>query len=132
MIYLLCFGNPYLEDDNLALNIADSLIKDKIPNIKTVKCVSPEEVLHYTEKKFYILDVVKNLKEVCLINDIDKLKANNFVSLHDFDLGFFLKLMKETGKITNINIIGIPQQGNIDQIKKEVLNLLPIQVQESE
>ncbi|NQU78481.1 hypothetical protein HQ545_01805 [Candidatus Woesearchaeota archaeon] len=131
MLYLLCFGNPYLEDDNLALKIADDMIDDKIPGIEIVKCVSPEEVLHYTGKDFFILDVVKDLDDVILINDIDKLKANNLVSLHDFDLGFFLKLMKETGKIEKVNIIGIPQKGSVEDIKKKVINLLPIQSQEN-
>ncbi len=124
MLYILAFGNPYLNEDNFALKIADSIVEDKIKNIEVIKCVSPEEVIHYTEKDFVILDVVKDLKDVILFDDIDRLKANSIISLHDFDLGFFLKLMKETGKLEKVNIIGIPQQGNEENIKKQVLTLI--------
>ena len=38
------------------------------------------------------------------------------MSLHDFDLGFFLSLMKELGINKKIKIIGIPENGNIKEI----------------
>jgi hydrogenase 3 maturation protease len=126
MLYLLAFGNPYLNQDNLALSIADAIITDKIKGLEVVKCISPEEVLNYTDKEFFILDVVKDAKEIIMIDDIDKLRSSNMVTLHDFDLGFFLKLMKETGQIEKVKIIGIPQQGDITQIKQKVISMLPI------
>lgn len=131
MLYLLAFGNPYLNEDNLALHVADAIIADDVKEIEIVKCVSPEEVLNYTGKDFVILDVVRGITEVMAINDIDRLKANGMVSLHDFDLGFFLKLMKETGQIEKVDIIGIPQQGEVTAIKKKVISLLPAQYQGS-
>ena len=124
MQYLLCFGNPYLAEDNLALEVGDAIIKDKIKGLEVIKCVAPDEVMSYIGKDFAILDVVKGIKKVTIIDDIDKLQSGSMVSLHDFDLGFFLKLMKETGKINNIKIIGIPQKGKILEIKKEVLGIL--------
>lgn len=132
MIYILCFGNPYLKEDNLAVQVADIIIAEKVPGIEIVKCISPDEILSYLDRDFVILDVVKDAKEVMLIDDIDRLKSGSIVSLHDFDLGFFLKLMKETGKIDKVRIIGIPQQGDIKDIKKDVITLLPIQGQGSE
>ena len=136
MLYLLCFGNPYLSEDNLALLVADLIIKEKIKGLEVIKCVSPDELLHYTDKNFIILDVVKGLTKTELINDIDTLKANNIVTLHDFDLGFFLKLMKETNKIDKdkIRIIGIPQHlknGSAKTLKDEVLRLIPIKTKHS-
>ncbi len=124
MLYLLAFGNPYLKEDNLALELADLIIADKVKGIEVIKCVSPEEVLQYTDKEFYILDVVKDLHEVRVFNDIDKINARNLVSMHDFDLGFFLKLMKETGKIDTVNIIGVPQEGDLKELKDEVLKII--------
>ena len=132
MLYILCFGNPYLEEDNLAIQVADLIIAEKVPGIEIIKCISPDEILSYLGKAFIILDVVKDAKDVMLIDDIEKLKSGSIVSLHDFDLGFFLKLMKETGKIGKVRIIGIPQQGDIKDIKKKVITLLPIQGQGSE
>jgi Ni,Fe-hydrogenase maturation factor len=124
MQYLLCFGNPYLAEDNLALEVGDAIIKDRIKGLEVVKCVAPDEVMNYLDKDFFILDVVKGIKKVMLIDDLDKLQSGSMVSLHDFDLGFFLKLMKETGKIDKIMIIGIPQNGAVNDFKKEVLGLL--------
>jgi Ni,Fe-hydrogenase maturation factor len=124
MKYLLAFGNPYLKEDNLALELADILIKEKIKGIEIVKCISPEEVMDYLDKDFYILDVVKGLKEVKMIDDINMLQSGKMVSLHDFDLGFFLKLMKETGKIDKVKIICIPQEGDVEKIKEEVIKIL--------
>ncbi len=126
MLYILAFGNPYLNEDNLALHIADSIIEDRIKGVEVVKCISPEEVLDYTDRDFVIIDVVKDLEEVTVIDSIDRLKAEGMVSLHDFDLGFFLKLMKETGQIDKVKIIGIPMKGDIKGIKKKVLELLRV------
>jgi Ni,Fe-hydrogenase maturation factor len=124
MVYLLCFGNPYLAEDNLALEVGDAIIKDKIKGLEIVKCVAPDEVMSYLGKDFVILDVVKGIKKVMMIDSIDRLQSGDMVSLHDFDLGFFLKLMKETGKIKDVKLIGIPQKGKIVDIKKEVLGML--------
>jgi Ni,Fe-hydrogenase maturation factor len=124
MQYLLAFGNPYLNEDNLALQVADLIIKDRIKGLEVVKCVSPDEVLGYTDKDFFILDVAEGAKQATLIDDIDKLKSRSLCTLHDFDLGFFLKLMKETGKLDKVRIICIPQKGDINNIKKDVLALL--------
>jgi Ni,Fe-hydrogenase maturation factor len=124
MLYLLCFGNPYLDEDNLALQVADLIVKDRIKGLEVIKCVSPDEILSYTDKDFFILDVAAGLDKVTLIDDIDKLKSGNMVSLHDFDLGFFLKLMKETGKLDKVRIICIPQKGNVEEIKEKVVALL--------
>jgi Ni,Fe-hydrogenase maturation factor len=124
MQYLLCFGNPYLSEDNLALEVGDAIIKDKIKGLEVIKCVAPDEVMSYIGKDFFILDVVKGMKKVMLISDIDRLQSGDLVSLHDFDLGFFLKLMKETGKIKDVKIIGIPQKGNLKDIKKEVIAMI--------
>ncbi len=121
MITVLCFGNEAIKEDSLAKEIADEL---KIDNVKFVKCNSVEDILSYSGE-IYIMDVVKGLKKAALIDDISKIKANKMVSLHDFDLGFFLRLMKEMGKIKKVNIIGIPMNGSKEEIKKQVTRLIP-------
>ena len=40
--------------------------------------------------------------------DIDALEFSVIFSLHDFDLSFFLKILKEAGKLDKARIIGIP------------------------
>ena len=117
MLYLLVFGNPYLKEDSLAVRIADLLIEDKIKGVEIIKCISPDELLNYFDKRFVILDVVKDARDVVVIDDIDRLQAGKIVSLHDFDLGFFLKLMKETGKMDKVTIIGVPQNAGKAELK---------------
>ena len=121
MITVLCFGNEFLKEDSLAKELADEIT---IEGVKFIKCNSPDEILDKDLDKVVILDVVKDLDKVILFDDIDKIKERKLYSMHDFDLGFFLKLMKKTKQITTIKIIGIPQNGEKDSIKKEIIKSL--------
>src|SRR3989344_2862480 len=97
------FGNEYLKEDSFAREVAEYV------DAEIVSCRSPDELLD-AEGPVRILDVVK---------DDESVKAQEMLSLHDFDLGFFLKLMKEMGMEKEIKIIGIPQRGNPQSIAKE-------------
>ena len=49
----------------------------------------------------------------------------NSVTCHDLDLGFYLKLMKSTGKITTVKIIALPYgNSNYAELKIKVENIL--------
>jgi len=109
------FGNEYLEEDKLSCEVSRHL-----EGYKTIHCRSPDELLEAEEDEILILDVVKNIKEPIVIKDINKIKTNNMLSLHDFDVGYFLKLIREMGMNKKIKIIGIPPQGNIKEIAKKV------------
>ena len=93
MITVLCFGNEYVHGDTLAKEIADEI---EIEGVNFIKCDNVNEVLSH-KGELYILDVAKGINEIKIFDDIDKLSVKNIMSLHDFDLGYFLKLMKETG-----------------------------------
>jgi|ETNmetMinimDraft_2_1059921.scaffolds.fasta_scaffold03093_4 Ni,Fe-hydrogenase maturation factor len=121
MTTILCFGNEFIKEDSLAKELADEI---KLTNINFIKCNSFNEIIECKDKNLFILDVVEDITEVIQIKDINQLKENKLFSLHDFDLGFFLKLMKSLGEIKNISIIGIPQKGNKEVIKKEVIKIL--------
>ncbi|MCP3682428.1 MAG: hypothetical protein GY861_07020 [bacterium] len=118
---VLCFGNEAIEEDNLALNLADEM---KLDNVKFVKCKGEDVINHKLNKDIYIMDVAKGIEEVKLIDDPDKLVDRNTVTAHDFDLSFFLKLAKETNKIKKLNIIAIPQKGDKEKIKSDIIKLL--------
>ncbi|MFC1648838.1 hypothetical protein ACFL1B_05250 [Nanoarchaeota archaeon] len=56
------------------------------------------------------MDVVQGIDEVKLFDDIETFEQHKPSSLHDFDLGFFLKLLKEAGQVKGkVTIIGVPQ-----------------------
>lgn len=111
------FGNPYLEQDNLGLEVAKWLP----PQFQPKYCKSPDDLLQATESELVILDVVRNIDKPILISKIEDLKTRKLTSLHDFDVGFFLHLMQQTGLAKHIKIIGVPQKGNAKQLAKEVV-----------
>ena len=61
-----------------------------------------------------------NADKVRLITEIDKIELNKACSLHDFDLGYNLKLMKKFGMIDNVRIIGVPSKYDKDKAIKEI------------
>ena len=102
------FGNEFLEDDKKAKEIASSL---EVPGVEFVKCQYAEELLDefLAGNDLVILDVVKGIKEVTVFDDISVFEQHKPSSLHDFDLGFFLKLLKEAGQLKGkVRIIGVP------------------------
>ncbi|MCB9359625.1 hypothetical protein H6503_06865 [Candidatus Woesearchaeota archaeon] len=115
-----CFGNEFLENDSFAKEIADEI---SFPGIEFVKCDSPDEIF-LEEKEIWILDVVDEIDDVILIDDVDKLKENYISTLHDFDLSYFLKLMKEMGRLNSIKIIGIPMKGDKEEIMDKIVDKL--------
>ncbi|MCA9459682.1 MAG: hypothetical protein KC550_03995 [Nanoarchaeota archaeon] len=85
---------------------------------------SPNEILNSNEN-LIILDVVKGLKKIKIINKIDDLILANSLTCHDLDLAFYLKLMKETGQIKTVTIIGLPYgNNNLNELKIELENIL--------
>jgi len=119
MKYVLCFGNPYIGGDDLVVN----LVKDfKVEGYEFVCCRGPEEILNYADKDFVLLDVAKGISEITLIDDVNKLNFKNMISLHDFDLNFFLKLYDTLGK--KVRIIAVPMGYSVDKLKKEIKKFL--------
>jgi Ni,Fe-hydrogenase maturation factor len=110
------FGNEFIAGDGFARQVASEL-----KGVTIVHCRSPDDLLE-TDGEVVILDVVKGNVEPVVITDIAKLKTRKIISLHDFDLGFFLKLMKELGMEKKVKIIGIPEQGNAQEIAQTVIS----------
>ncbi len=121
--YVLAFGNPYVEEDSLAVDIADFFLKHPVPGVEFHKCIAPDEIMNYLDKDFFILDVVAGIDDVMLIEDIDSLANEPKASVHDFDLGFFLRMMKELGSLDSVRIIGIPKKSSNDLDKQAVDDL---------
>ena len=111
------FGNEYLAEDSLAASVSKHL------DCHIVRCRSPEELMEADDDPITILDVAKGATEPSIIK-LEQLKTRSLMSMHDFDLSFFLNLMKELGQEKHIRIIGIPQQGDPAQLAREVQALL--------
>lgn len=118
---ILCFGNPHIPEDQIAISLAKIL---KIPHFHFIIAESPSFVLDQ-KNDIWIMDLVKGIKKITILENIEDLTLCPSITCHDLDLGFYLKLMQETRKIQSIKIIGLPYgESNLQKLKKEVVNLL--------
>ncbi|MCF7910288.1 hypothetical protein K9L16_01295 [Candidatus Pacearchaeota archaeon] len=116
---ILCLGNEFVKEDSLAKKIGFELknlgfdilnIKDSFQLMSVLNNSNKEEVI--------LLDVVQDLDNVGFI-EIKDLRNDSIISAHDFDAGYVLKLINKSFKI-----IGIPQKGNLEEIKNKVIYFL--------
>mgnify|MGYP001266240381 CR=1 FL=1 len=118
---IYCFGNRMLEQDSLPLLLIPELRKE-FPNIEFIEANSPDDIEDQAE--INILDTVKGISSVAILSDIEGLCSNRSCSLHDFDLGMTLKLMRKMGKLKKIRIIGIPicyeRNAALSELKKAI------------
>lgn len=98
-------GNPLVKEDSIPLCILPRL-KINFPQLKFCELEPTDELPE--ERELIIIDTVIGIKKVRVISDIDKIETGKRYSLHDFDLGFNLKLLKKAGRIDSVTIICIP------------------------
>lgn len=110
---ILCFGNPYLNDDKAAVTIGNALSVE----FDVVLCENPEDIEPYLDKDFIILDVVKGIDKPRIIK-IEELRNRKMTGLHDFDLSFYLQMLNETRQIEDAKIIGVPSEGSAENLIK--------------
>ena len=118
---VLCFGNLFIKEDNLAVEIGKKL---HVKGVNFEICKDVDPLLEQDSEEVIILDVVKGLDAPRLFDNLDDFDVRRMFSLHDFDVGFVLRLLQEVGRIKKVRIIGIPQQGNKKLIKEQVKKLL--------
>lgn len=112
------FGNELLGFDNLPIKLVPHL-KKEFPDIN-FQIIDPNENLKPIKKELIIIDTIDGINNVQVITDLDKIKTEKIYSVHDFDLGFNLKLLKKIGKLEKVLIFGVPMKGK----KKIILNQL--------
>ncbi|MFH1586845.1 MAG: hypothetical protein ABID38_03250 [Candidatus Diapherotrites archaeon] len=122
------FGNSLVEKDTVALMLAEEF--GKIGNSGELKefefkvVESLDEVDEKDLKELWIMDAVKGIDEVKIIEDLGVLETNPVLSGHDFDLGLELKLWKKLGKLGKVRIIGLPSEENPEKLAEIVKNML--------
>lgn len=119
---ILVFGNPLVEKDSLALRVAKKLEKE-FPQIE-FKEFDPVESLEKEGKNLIILDVGEGISKVEVIDDLEKLENKKILSMHDFDLSYELKLLKELGLIEKVKIITIPFNLDENEAFEEVREII--------
>lgn len=121
---ILVFGNPLVKLDSLAINLIPKL-KVEFPNINFIHA-DPTENLDKYGKDLLILDVanVKEVKVLTLNDNFESLSTSKIFSMHDFDLGYNLKLLKSIGRINSARIICLPMTGTEDSVWNELKNII--------
>src|SRR3989338_5651736 len=115
---ILVFGNMLIKKDNLPLKMMGDL-KKSFPQIE-FKEFDPSENLEEEGRELYIIDTVEGIEKVEIITNFNDIKLSKIYSVHDFDLGYELKLLKKSGMIDKVTIFGVPM--NLE--RKNVFNQL--------
>lgn len=123
MTIFIC-GNPLLPEDNLPIRLMPELTK-QFPDLDFAY-LDPTENLKPENGEIYIIDTVKDIDRVMLIDNIDQIQLDRIVSLHDFDLAFNLKLLFKIGKLNKVVIFGVPDKIEdslaLEQLKQLISN----------
>ena len=108
---IFVFGNPFIKQDSAPLHLVEHLIK-LFPSINFIVADPNEDFPPEDEKDPIILDTVVNIKKPTMIS-LDDLKEIEKapISPHDYDLLMHLFLLKKTGRLRSVRIIGIPHSG---------------------
>lgn len=105
---VLVFGNPLVKQDSLPLKMLRELRK-RFPDMEFKEFDAAED-LEKEGKELNIIDSVEGIDKAVLITDVDSIKTSKIFSMHDFDLGYTLKLLKKLKKLDKVNIFGVPMK----------------------
>jgi len=105
---VLVFGNPLVEKDAICLRILPDL-KKRFPEIVFVEFDAVED-LEKEGSDLIILDCVEGIESVKLFSSLDEfqLVQTKRVSMHDFDLGQSLELLRTMGLLQSVKVFGVP------------------------
>ncbi len=113
------FGSDY-EGDNIGFRLAEDL--SGLEGIEFIRVDDPVELA--SADRLIIMDAAEGIEEPVLLEGADRLVQSGITTLHDFDLGYFLKLSEKLGGKKKLTIIGLPMHGDYEAVKKHVRELL--------
>ena len=119
---ILVFGNPIVKEDSFPIKLLPK-IREAFPEINFIE-FDPTENLESQGENLTIIDTVKEIKEIQIIDSIDKIVTNKICSMHDFDLGYNLKILKKLGIVKSIKIIGIPEKISEKELLSQLQSIL--------
>lgn len=112
------FGNEDVPEDTGAIEAAKWL--DGTVEGASFVFVRPNEDLPFAdESRVVILDTVQGIRDVVLIegDEIERFALPPRGTAHDFDLAFQLRYLRKLGRLGDITVIGVPQEGSMDYLR---------------
>jgi len=119
---VLVFGNLLVKEDSLPLELMPDL-RRRLPQFEFAEFDAAED-LEKEGEELVIIDTVKGIDRVVLITDIDSIAESRIYSMHDFDLGATLKLLKKVGILKGVRIFGVPMDYSKEKALKELEGML--------
>ena len=116
------FGNPLLPFDSVPIELKKDLEKS-LPDFEFI-VQDPNENLKPKNKELIIIDTVEGIDKIMIFTDIDKIENSPKYSMHDFDLGFNLKLLQKIGRLKKITIFGVPMKIKKQAALTQLVNLI--------
>ncbi|MBI4090821.1 MAG: hypothetical protein HY422_02250 [Candidatus Komeilibacteria bacterium] len=123
------FGNPDLPMDAMPIALLPELRK-QFPDIEFIH-QDPNEECRPLGDTWYIIDAVKGIDKVRLITEMDIIKVSKRLSMHDYDLGMHLTLLKKIYPQLKLRIIGVPIGNKPADILPDVVEMLSSALREN-
>ncbi len=118
---IYCFGNTIDSGDYIPVQLIPILRKE-FPAVSVIHLDPSENFI--PEHASVLIDSVEGASTVQMFSDIDAFVITKSVSVHDYDLGLHLQLLKKLHKLPKIRIIAVPRYSSIMQVRNEVIALL--------
>ena len=111
------FGIEHVAEDKRAIEVAREL-QNTVASVSFIFLEDNEDVPFADEPRVVILDTIQGIQDVALVeeDELDGLLLSPRGSVHDFDLAFQLRYLKKLGKLGEVTVIGIPQEGELDHL----------------
>ena len=108
--------------DSLPLRLLAKL-RESFPNME-FKEFDPNENLENEGRALNIIDTVEGIDRVMLIKDINSIQTQRVYTMHDFDLGHALKILKKLDYIDSVNIFGVPMGISESEALKQLASII--------
>jgi Ni,Fe-hydrogenase maturation factor len=116
-------GNPLLKEDSLPVKLLP-MMREEFPEI-VFEEFDPAGSLEDLGRDPVIIDTVAGIDDFIEITDLEQIADQKMYSLHDFDLGINLKLMKKMGMLNSVRIIGIPTYFEEEEVMEHLRKRIP-------
>jgi len=111
-----------VEKDSLPLRLIGGL-RQEFKDLE-FKEFDPNENLEKEGRDLVIIDSVEGIDKVILITDIDAIKTQKIYTMHDFDLGYSLKLLKKLKLLDSVIIFGVPMRISEEDAMEQLKSMI--------
>ncbi len=122
---IFVFGNTIVEGDAMPIELLPQLQK-RFPTITFIPA-DPTDQWWEGQPDPIILDTVVGLKSVKEFSSLHSFQDPKIrITPHDYDLFMDLSFLIKLKKINSFTLIGVPQQGNMDVLLKEIIEKIEV------